>query len=173
MSAHEVVILLIGGAVGIPAGMVAIALYNPIDRWQGRRGSNSAMRQRAALQAELEKVEKYRSNPGRLQEYLVARILFIVILWIGQEVIDGIIGAASNIQYGLALGYGGYNTSASLTAAGQALLSSILLTILLVIGIRTYRIYKNVRDYDTYKERMDRELSLLGVRIRESEALHQ
>jgi len=131
------------------------------------------MRQRAALQAELEKVEKYRSNPGRLQEYLVARILFIVILWIGQEVMGGISGAASNVQFRLALGYGGYYTSAGLTAAGQALLSSILLTILLVIGIRTYRIYKNVRDYDTYKERMDRELSLLGVRIKESEALHQ
>ena len=170
---HEVVILVIGGAIGIPAGMVSIALYNPIDRWQGRRGSNSAVRRRAALQAELEQVEQYRHNPGKLQEYLIARILFIVILWIGQEVIDGIVGAASNIQYGLALGYDGYNTSASLTAAGQALLSSILLTILLVIGIRAHRLYRNVRDYDAYKERMDRELSLLGVRIKESEELYR
>jgi hypothetical protein len=169
MSAHEIVILLIGGAVGIPAGMISIALYNPIDRWQGRRGSKSASKQRAALRAELEEVEKYRNNPGKLQEYLIARILFIVILWIGQEVVDGILGAASNIQYGLALGYGGYNTSASLTAAGQALLSSILLTILAVIGIRAYRIYKNVRDYDAYKERMDRELSRLGGLINEGE----
>jgi hypothetical protein len=47
------------------------------------------------------------------------------------------------------------------------------LTVLLVIGIRAYRTYKNVRDYDAYKERIDRELSLLGARIKESEELHQ
>lgn len=170
MSTHEWVVVLITAAISVPVGMLSIALYNPIEKWRSRYGGESARRQLKALNARLRIIEDYRRDPGKLHEYLIARLLYISLLWIGQEALDGVIGAVTNIQYGLAVTRQEFSVSASITAAGEALLASVLLTIVLLIGIRAYRIYRDVRGYDSYKERVDRELDRLGARIKSSQS---
>lgn len=151
LTSHDWVLLIFGGAIGVPAGMVSIFLYGPFGKWGERRGKVSKSRKLDELRARLKKAKPYYKNPNKLQEYLLARLLYITLLWIGQEAIDGVVGAVTNIQYGV-----GYDSSASLTAAGEAFFAAVLLTIVLLVGIRAYRLYKDVRDYDSLEEERSR-----------------
>jgi hypothetical protein len=147
LTSHDWVLVILGGAVGVPAGMISIFFATISGKLGENHGKHSKARQLDALKDRLEKAKPYYENPNKLQEYLIARLLYITLLWIGQEAIDGVVGAVTNIQYGV-----GSSAIASLTAAGQGLLAAILLTVVLLIGTRAYRLFRDVRDYDSLQE---------------------
>jgi hypothetical protein len=108
------------------------------------------------LQAELELITTYRKDISRLQEYLLGQLFRITLLWIGGTAFEAILSGAIDLQYGM-----GFNGTGNLTGGALALIDSIFLTIVLLIGMRAYRVYRNVRNYDSYTASVSQELGRL------------
>jgi len=165
MTLKDWLLILITAAVAVP-----ISLFSPFGtEWLKKRRAVKSKSKAAIRDEELRhsllQVESYKQDPHRLQEYLLGRLLLVSILWIGQEVVDYIIGIAVNFQYGaadLARSYAPLSTTAALTQAAESLIGTILLTVVLMIGIRSYRLYQHVRDYDKYREEVNLEQKRLS-----------
>jgi len=69
---------------------------------------------------------------------------------------EAILSGAIDFQYGM-----GLSGTANLTGGALALIDSVFLTIVLLVGMRAYRVYRNVRNYDVYTASVDQELGRL------------
>lgn len=120
------------------------------------------------LRRELETLRHLHSDPARLAGFVASRVLLVTILWIGQEVLDYLLGLLANATYTYALTSrpGAFDverfTSGVNTAASG--IGALLLVLILNLGFRAYRTWKRVSRFETYEAKLTAEMAeLRGV----------
>jgi hypothetical protein len=137
VSTHDWVVVLITAAISVPISLIAPFGSDQIKERVAGRNRQNAQRRSDEIVAELDMITKYKEEPQKLHPYLLARLLYVTLLTIGLQILDGIASIGINIQYGIGV-----------DALGD-------------LGMRAYRIYTKVHSYDSYKNSMDQELGRL------------
>src|SRR5258708_5530779 len=144
----EFIYFALGIVVSVPIAMFAPMGGTGILARRALRNGKRAEARRRELQQNLDEVKKYHEDPQRFIIFLTQRILFVSILWIGQEVVDYFVGLLSNgtsdvvylankVTYDAGPLVNFINTAGSLTGI-------LLLSFVFRVGFRAWRLARRV-----------------------------
>ena len=143
-----------------------------IRRVRGGWSRKQAQKRVKELQSVSAEVERYHADPRAMNQMLLGRLFFITLLWIGQAALDYALALAANVQFSAA----SLGVSYSLSTAGQVtvtaanLVSLTVLVVVLRVGLKTYGLYRRVRDYDKFLEKTASEMAALEPKLKPADS---
>jgi hypothetical protein len=158
----------LGVIITIVVAVLAPFSTGPIQRWWATRTKKQSLRTIEILEHDYAIVEEYHNEPLNLLRFLGMRILLLTLLWIGQSLLDVLIGFVINGFNVASLEFSYYtlypiNTNAvsDWGSAIGSLVDAVLLGILFRVGIRSYRIARNVANFEQYKIKISNEIAVI------------
>lgn len=96
---REFTYFILGVLVSIPIAVLAPFLTTRMQNRFAMRSKRQANLRADAIQRDFAEVKNYHDDPIKLLRYISTKILWLTVLWIGQNIIDVIFGFVSNASY--------------------------------------------------------------------------
>jgi hypothetical protein len=164
---HETTYFLLGIAISIPIAVLAPIVTTQLQKWWSRRSSKEARKRQQLLESEMAAVARYHDSPHQFTQYLLVRLIVLNLVWLLDGVLSDIFGVTSNGFTTISSFAEGtttidLNKYASVINSISSVTSILVLTISVRVGLRAYRLWKRVHEYNDYKRKVEAELQALA-----------
>ncbi len=162
---RDVLLVLIGAALGIPVAVGGNFLTDRVRRRQARRSRRQSELRQAQLREALAEARALHEEPMQLILFIVVRLLVVNSLWVAQTVVDYVFGIVVNASFSFSQFTGSQTgTPEKLGQAGSgvgSLVGALLLGLLVRYGWQGYRVAERARNYEQYEQVVVNEIAQL------------